>query len=595
MVTPSRSPTYRFGDLVLEVAAYELRRSGRPVRLERRPMDLLILLVERHGQLVPRADIVERLWGAGVYVDIEMGINTAVRKLRRALEDSVATPRFLETVPGKGYRFIGRVEEVGESAPSAAKRVTIAILPFENLDGDRERDYLAAGLTEEAIAAVGQIDPAHLSVIGRTSVLVYQRAPKTIAEIGRELGVSHVLEGTVRSEADHLRIVSRLTRVADQVQVWSGAFDSAPRSILAFQRELASAIAEQVRLRLSPDRVEALARRQSGNPDAYDLYLRGRYYLNQLTFATSQRAVEHFQRATQLDPEYALAWAGLADAYATTPIHGDVPPQPARQRAGDAAKRALGAAPWLAEAYTSAGFIGFFLDWDWQAAEHSLRRAIELDGDYAIAHRTLGVLLAHEGRGEESAASLQRARVLEPLSPMSFALSAQAAFCAREHARAADFARQATVIDPEFWIAHLQLGQALEQLGETDRALAALQHAARLSGVNSKPLSAHAHVLARAGKEDEARATLQTLRGLARQRYVPPYALALVHAGLGEHDHALAHLEHAYEVGDVHLIFLPPDPRWDPLRGHPRFVALLQQCGFVMARSWHERLAAPPT
>ena len=305
MQPPDVPKTFRFGDFELDVAGYSLRRGGQQVRLERRPMDLLILLVQRRRELVSRNDIVERLWGPGVFVDVDMGVNTAIRKIRQVLGDAPETPAFVETVSGKGYRFIAAVEAVQPAAaPSASRAVTLAVLPFENLGGTPEHDYIADGFTEEATTALGQIDPEHLSVIGRTSVMGYKRTTKSLADIGRELGATYVIEGSIRAEGQRWRVTSKLIRVRDQVQTWSASFDSEPSSMLEFQRELSQAIAEPIRLRLSPERLTALGRRQSRSPEAYDLYLRGRHLWNQLTPPTNRRAVEHFARATELDPEY---------------------------------------------------------------------------------------------------------------------------------------------------------------------------------------------------------------------------------------------------------------------------------------------------
>jgi TolB-like protein len=315
MPTFDARETLRFGDYELDIAAYELRCQGRAVKLERRPMDLLILLVENRRQLVSRSDIVDRLWGKDVFVDVETGVNTAISKVRQALRDPADAPSFVETIPGKGYRFVASVETVSGpcGAPSSpTRRVMLAVLPFENLSGDSERDYFADGLAEETIAALGQIDPEHVSVIGRTSINIYKGTKKSIAEIGHELRADYLVESSIRSESGRLRITSRLIDVRDQAQVWSESYDRERTSMLGLQRGLSTAIAEQIRLRISPERLSALARRQTQDADAYDLYLRGKGLGNQATPATNARAVQYYERAIALDPKYALAWSGLA-------------------------------------------------------------------------------------------------------------------------------------------------------------------------------------------------------------------------------------------------------------------------------------------
>src|SRR5687768_14300878 len=409
------SRTLRFGDFVLDVAAYELRRNGRRVRLERQPMDLLILLARQRGQLVSRSQIADTLWGKDVFVDVENGVNTAIRKLRQALRDSPDAPTFIETVPGKGYRFIATVEVLPDAGPSppppaapappvvlggqtlparvetaatgasvavpapgvgerpgprrasarlvlgaltvtalagallwlwmrpaeSGARVKIAVLPFENLNGDAETDYLASGLTEDTIVSLGRIDPERVSVIGRTSMIAYRGTTKSLAEIGRELGTDYLVESSLRAESSHLRITARLIRVPDQVQIWSDSFDTNTRSILGLQQEISSAIAEQVRTRLSPERQRALARRHTQNADAYDFFLRGRHFLSQRTPEAMQRAIDFFHRATVADPTYSLGWANLAMAYGTTPINSDIDPRRVFPHAREAALRAV--------------------------------------------------------------------------------------------------------------------------------------------------------------------------------------------------------------------------------------------------------------
>jgi TolB-like protein/Flp pilus assembly protein TadD len=572
--------TLRFRDFELDLGAYELRRQGRPVRLERQPMDLLILLVERRRQLVTRGDIIDRLWGKDVFVDVETGVNTVVFKVWQALRDSPDAPAYVETVPGKGYRFIAPVEVV--SGPrTAVSRVTLAVLPVENLSGDPEREYLADGLAEDTIASLGQIDPEHVGVIGRTSIMAYKRTTKSLAEIGHELGADYLVEGSLRAENGRLRITSKLIRVGDQVQVWSESYDREPTPLLDLQRELSTVIAQQIRIRLSPERLNALARRHTRNADAYDLYLRGRYFGNQLTPATNKRAVEYYERATALDPEYALAWSGIADAFSASPINSDVPPRQVSHRAREAAERAVRADPDLAETQTSLGYVNFLLDWNWPTAEAAFRRAIAFDPSYSRAHVVLGHVLSQMGRQSEAETAIRRAREVEPLNAMVHAMSSQVAFQGRDYPAAVEHARQAIIVDPEFWIGHVQLGQAYEQLGRSDPAFESLMNAGRFSDGNSKAMSFRGHLLAKLGRVDEARDVLRTLEAVSRDRYVPPHAMALVHASLGERDAVFEWLDRAYEARDVHLIFLPVDPRWDACRADPRFGALLARCGFV--------------
>ena len=584
-MSAEKPSTYEFGSFRLEAVKRLLLRSGTPVPLTPKVFDTLLHLVRHQGELVAKNELMRAVWPDTVVE--ENNLNQNISTLRRVLGESRGENRYIATIPGKGYRFIADIEgrrSIPGGVHAAPERVTLAVLPFENLSSDPEREYLADGLTEETIAALGQIDPEHLGVIGRTSVMAYKKATKTLGEIGSELGATYLVESTLRGEGGRFRVTSKLIRVRDQVQVWTASYDGEPASVLNFQRELSAAIAEQIRLRLSPLRLSALARRQTRNAEAYDLYLRGRHYWHQLTPPTTKRAVECFSRATRLDPEYALAWSGLADAYAASPINGDAPPLEMCPLAREAAARAVAAEPNLAEAQTSLGFVKFWFDWDWLVAEAAYRKAIELDPSYPMAHRMLGIALAHMGRYAEARPEMARLRELDPLLAVNQALSAQVAFAGRDYAAAVQFARQAIVVDPEFWIGLFQLGQAFEQLGESELALEALNKAGRFSGGNSKAVSLRGYLFAKLGRVNEARQVLSTLEAIARERYVPPYAMALVHAGLGESELALEWLERALAVRDVHLAFLPVDPKWDAFRADIRFAALLKRCGFTQCQ-----------
>ena len=552
-------------------------------------MDLLILLAERRGQLVSREDIVERLWGPDVFVDVETGVNTAIRKVRQALQDSPDSPLFIETISGRGYRFIaqvaGQANVMPQSSTESQPRIMLAVLPFENLSNDPEQEYFSDGLTEETISYLGRINPERMGVIARTTSMAYKRTRKSIRDIGAELNVDYVLESSLRRENNQVRITAQLIRVKDQTHAWASTYDREVRSVLAIQSELGTAIADHVHLQLSPKKRQIGAIPSPASAEAFDFYLQGRYFWNQLSPPTTRRAIEYYTRATDQDPHYALAWSGLADAYTSSPISGDAPPLQVWPKASDAARRAIEAAPNLAETQTSLGFVKFWLDWEWSAAESAFRKAVTLNPSYALAHRLLGIVQMHLRQHGESLASIKRARELDPLNAGHHALSAQIAFAARDYEAAVRFSQQAISIDPELWIAYLQLGQSYEQLDKPELAREALTHAGRLSGGNSKAISLRGYILAKAGKQPEALELLATLEVVSKQKYVPPYAFALVYAGLGQREEALQSLDAAYDAHDVHLAFLPIDPKWDPFRGNSRFEDLLDRCGFLSQRA----------
>jgi TolB-like protein/DNA-binding winged helix-turn-helix (wHTH) protein/Flp pilus assembly protein TadD len=637
MSTSGAHESLRFRDFELDVEAYQLRRQGRPVRLERRPMELLILLVEHRGRLVSRSQIAERLWGKDVFVDVETGVNIAISKVRQALRDSTEKPQCVETVVGKGYRFVAAVEVMSSAGaiPIAEERdqrpldtsvirrepvrsgasllashgsrlavglvgcavtvafavwvwsatrpttpLTLAVLPFANLTGNPDGEYLADGLTEEATVTLAQIAPQQLSVVGRQSAMAYKRSSKSLVAIGNELGVNYLVESSIRAEGDRLRITSKLIRVRDQVQLWSRSYDRDAGSVLGLQQELSTTIGEQIRLRLSPERIAAVARRHSERPEAFDLCLRGRYYANQRTPATVARALEYYQQAAAIDPNYALAWSGIADALTSRPINSGFPPLEVRGPAREAAERAVRADPDLAEAQTALGRVYFWLEWDWSAAEAAFRRAIVLNESYAQAHLMLGHVLSQTLRHNDAVAALRRARELDPLNATNHAISALVSLQARDYSGALEHAERATVVNPEFWIGQAQQAQAYAQLGRHDAALDAWTRAGRLAGGNHMTIAARGYLLATLGRDREAREVLRTLEQGWREGYVPSTGLALVYAGLGERDRAFEWLEKAYTKQDVNLVFLPVDPRWDAIRDDPRFVALVARCGF---------------
>lgn len=576
---------YEFGEFRLDASRRLLYRSGNHVPLTPKVLETLLLLVRQPGEVVGKEELMRAVWPETAVE--ENNLNQNISTLRRVLGEARGENRFIATIPGVGYRFTAAVQVAG-AAGEHRTPIRLAVLPFENLGAGAEREYLADGLTEETIACLGQIDPEHLSMVGRTSVMRYKHTSRSVAEIGAELQATYLVECSLRAEGERLRITARLLRVNDELQIWSATYDSEPVSLLAFQRELSVAIAEQVRLHLSPNRLHALERRHTWNAEAYDLYLRGRHFWNQLTGVTTRRAVEYFTRATMLDPGYALAWAGLADCLSSGPVHGDVRPLAVMQAAHEAVERALQAEPELAEAQTALGNYEFWLGWDWGAAERAYRRAIALDANYALAHRMLGVVLSHSERHAEARPAMQRARELDPLYVMHQSLSSQIAFAERDYGAALRFARQALVVDPEFWIAELHLAQVLVEMGSFAAALEALHRASRLSGGNTKALALRGYIFGVNGQVEEAQEVLAMLEGVGRERYVPPYARALVHAGLGRQDErerglALDCLEASLVQRDVHLVFVPIDAKWDGLRKEPRFVELLRGCSFLRA------------
>ncbi len=571
----------KFGHYELDPPAYELRRRGRPVRLERLPMELLLLLVERRGTLVTREEIAARLWGANVFHDVENGVHTAVRKVRRALHASRDDgPAFIQTVAGKGYRFVAPLTMSSGAADAVCPDISLAVLPFENLTGQPDQDYLGDGLTEETIAAMGNLAADRLKVIARTSVMRYKGTTKSAREIGRELGADYLLESTVRRDEQRIRVRATLVRAHDQVQLWSGKFDRDRRSVLKLQEDLARTIAIHVHAGVVPETAAAHSRRATTDPDAYDLYLRGRYYWNQVRSTSLWRAMECFESTISQDPSFALAWSGLADTCSILPVTSDGDPAALWPKARHAADEALRLQSGAAESWTSSGAVSFWLDWDWSRAERDLRRAVQLNPSYVPGQRFLAHVLSNLGRHPEALAVMENARRLDPLSPALCAVSGQLYFQAGQFQHAQDQARHALALHSDLWLGHLILGKVYERTKQAEAALKEFDTAFQLSEGNTEALSLKGYTLAAMGRRTEAGQVLHTLLETARTRFVPPYNVALLFAGLNDADHAYQWLEKARLNRDVHMVFLTVEPKWDPFRNQPRFLSLLKDCAF---------------
>ena len=581
----------RFGGFELDIPAYELRCGSQVVKMERLAMELLMFLVTRRDELVSRDQIVERLWGKNVFLDAEHGVNTAIRKVRQALGDDPAHPCFVQTTPGKGYRFIARVHQIDELEKEPG-HIMLAVLPFLNLSGNLSNDYLSDGLTEETIAHLGSMHPRRLGIIARTSSMAYKGSTKPARQIGAELQVDYLLESSVRREGKRVRITAQLIRVADESHLWAQNYDRDATDFIGLQQELASAICAQVKIQLSSDQSAKRLRSMTRNSAAYDLYLRGRYSWNQLTPPNLRRATELFQAAVEKDPDYAMAYAGMADAYAYLPLISDAAPRDYWSKAKAAAERAALINPELSESLTSLGIVHFWMDWDWGAAETALRRAVQLDGSNAMAHRLLAHVLSQMGRHDEAIGQMAAGRQLDPFSPVMQAISSQFLFQARRYPEARESAQAALTLDDNFWVAHVMLAQTLERMGKSEAAIRECDKAFKLSGGNTLPLAVKGYVLATSGQREAAIEIARLLETISADRFVPAYNIALVNAGMGS-ESTFQWLDRACDEREVHLVFLTADPKWDTHRSDPRFEALLQRAG-ITSRPPDPRVSPEP-
>jgi TolB-like protein len=574
----SSSRRIRSGLFEVDLFSGELYKSGRKVALQEQPFRVLAMLLERPGEVVTREELQTRLWQADTYVGFNEGLNTAIRKLRIAFGDSADNPRFVETLPRRGYRFIGPLgaSNIGGEVVRA-KRIMLAILPFQNLSNDPSQDYFSDGLTEETITDLGRLSPEKMGVIARTSAMAYKHTDKTVSQIGSELGVDYILEGSVRRESGRVRISAQLIRVSDQTHLWAENYDREMQNVLDVQNELGQAIAQKVNLRLTAQEQSELETSRKVHPAAHDLYWKGLYYWNRLTPTGFSEAINYFQLATKADPNYALAYTGLVDCYAMLPMIGDSPPRQSFPAAQAAAAKALELDDTLAQAHDSAARIALFYEWDWAESEKQSVRAIALNRNLAGAHLRYAHLLSNIGRHQEALAEAERARELDPLSLITNALFGMFLFDARDYNGALYRLQKTIEMNPHFWVGHLQLGKVYEQKRMYPEAVTEFKKARDLSEGNSEAIASLGHAYAVSDKPNAAREVLAELKQRSQQSYIPPPNLALVHTGLSEEDDALDSLERGYEARDVRMVFLKVEPRWDNLRADSRFQSLMRR------------------
>jgi len=641
--TPSK--LVRFGVFEVDLQTSELWKQGRKVRLREQPCRILSILLEERGAVVTREELTKRLWSEGTFVDFDHSLNTAVMRLREALGDSSDHPRFIETLPRHGYRFIAQVEEVpasevrradsGNDRPSelaspvntsaqgavpssrtnsplsftrrtfliaglvtaatalfaavtihfvragaavdlrGAPIKSLVVLPFENLSEDKDQQYFTDGMTDELTAHLAKIH--QLRVISRTSAMGYKGTHKTLSEIAGDLHVDAVIEGTILRSGNRVRITAELVQVSTDRHLWAETYESPIDDVLALQSRVATAIANEIRVNLTPEEQRLLANSKPVSAEAYENYLKGRYYWNKRSEGGLRKAIEYFQAATEKEPRYALAFAGLADCYSIigSAIIGDVPSQEVASQARSAALKALELDPSLAEAQTSLATVRFNYDWDWNAASTGFQRSIELNPGYATAYQRYSLYLMAMGRIQESLLQMNRARDLEPLSiSTNFSLGWRL-YMARRYDQAIEQLRNTLEMDPDFGLPRTVLGQAYEHKGAYAQAIGELQKAVSISHGSPAMLGALGHAFATAGNRPEAEKILVQMNKSSKTRYVSPFYVAMVYAGLHEDDNALAWLEKAYNDRSNAIIFLKVDPAFDGMRSNARFQALL--------------------
>jgi TolB-like protein/DNA-binding winged helix-turn-helix (wHTH) protein/Tfp pilus assembly protein PilF len=619
----------RFGDgFELDAQAYELRRAGRALKLERIPMEVLRLLVEEKGQLVSRDRIIERVWGKDVFLDTDNSINAAVRKIRQALKDDPEQPRFVQTVTGRGYRFIASVEPVGSAVAerqgvsdsaddsvaassgtrarlgvnvtaslvliaagswliwnvrhgqsTAATLRSVVVLPLDNLSGDPSQDYFVDGMTDALTTDLAKV--SSLRVTSRTSAMHYKGTKKGIAEIARELGVDGVVEGSVTRSGQRVRITAQLIHAASDRHLWAESYERDLGDILRLQSEVAQAIARQVRAQSSPRPKAPLRSPPSVNPEAYEAYLRGLPYLTVDHSAARdlETARRYFEESVQKDPGFALAHVRLADTYVYLGFFRQLSPERAYRSAKEALRKALELDDGIGEAHATLATLSWRHEWDWAAAEREYELAVELTPSYAWAHSNRSNFLAWQGRREEAAAEIAVSRELEPAYSFVSCESGNY-FELRDYPTLAEVSRRGVVSDPNEWLERHFLGVSYEGEGKPLDAIPEYQRAVEMSDGDQDAVAALAHAYAAVGRRAEAVKLLRDLERTPTNSYVSPYLVATVYAGLGDDDKAFELLEEAYRERCWDLAWhIKADLRLDKLRGDPRFQSLLRRIG----------------
>ena len=559
----------RFGTFELDVRAGELRKQGARIKLQEQPLRILEMLLAHPGQLVTREELRSKLWPSNSFVDFDHGLNKAINKLREALGDSAESPRFIETLSRRGYRFLGDLSADRQGIRS------LLVLPLENLSGDPEQEYFADGLTEALITSLAHISA--LRVTSRTTAMTYKGAHKSVPEIVRELGVDGVVEGTVLRSKERVRISVQLIQASTDTHMWAESYEEDLRDVLRLQADVARAIAAEIQANLTPHEEAQLARaRPAVDPAAYEAYLLGRYWWSQRTAEGLKKGAEYFRQAIDKDPAYAPAYVGLADVASSAGFWGFAPPPEACGKAKVLARKSL-EIDETGEAHAALGLAILWYDYDCVAAEKELQRAIALCPDYAYAHMWYGHCLICMGRLEEALAENRRALQLDPLSPIAHVCYEAAIWFLRDWDRCIDECRSALEINPDFSGVRWMLANALQTNGCHDEAIRERQRVVHARPGNVMFLAELGSSYAAAGMRSEALHILDQLHELRGHKYVEPYWMALIHTGLKERDEAFRWLDTALEERSAELAYATGDPRFDYLRPDPRFQDLLER------------------
>lgn len=568
---------YQFGRYRLQSPSGLLHRDDQLIPLAPKVAQTLLLLVANAGEVVEKADLLRQVW-SDAFIE-EGSLTRTISVLRKALRKGGNREEFIATISKRGYRFVAAVQELEKQKTLSDRKVILAILPFENLSGDQEQEYFSDGLTEEMITQLGRLSPDRLGVIARTSAMRYKSSGKNISQIGQELGVDFVLEGSVRRAGGRVRIAAQLIQVADQTHLWAENYDRELGDILVVQSEVARAIAAEIEVKLTPLEERRLTRAQTVSPEAFEAYLKGRHSWNKRTEEGMRKSIKYYEEAIQLRSNYAVAYAGIADSCVMLACRGMMPAKQTFHSAKTAARKAIELDGTLGEAHASLAHVRLH-DWDWEGLERDFRKAIELDPSNAIVYYWFGEYLMSMGKAEEAIAVTQEAHQMDPLSPVIGASLAMILYLARRYDQALQVLNRTEEINPEHFLPHLRRGLVLVQKGLHKQAIAELKKAVRLAHQSTETQAALAMAYAAAGNTRQAMEIAKTLENLEPPRYVLPYNIAKIHSAAGNKEKAFEWLAKAYEEGNPDLIELNSEPVFDGLRDDARFSDLMRRVGW---------------
>jgi DNA-binding winged helix-turn-helix (wHTH) protein/tetratricopeptide (TPR) repeat protein len=589
MPTDFHSKVYEFNEFRLDVAERRLLRNGDSVTIKPKIFDLLLFLITRSGQLVVKEDLMKYVWADAIVEENNITVSMSI--LRKTLGDDQDKNKIIETVPRQGYRFLAPVTEIStlrrEQHDVRSVQIetefedepidSLAVLPMRGSGGDPSVEYLSEGITESITNTLSRIP--RLRVLACSTVLRFAKKNVDPRAMGLELNVRAVMMIRVIKLEEKLVIRSELVKVADGSQLWGEQYNRNPSDILAIQDEIAKAITGSLRFKLSRQDQMRMSKQPTDNTEAYNLYLRGRYFWNKYNKEWVLKSIEAFNQAIRIDSQYALAYCGMADAYfRLSNVH--FPPREVLPKAKEAALKAVEIDENLAEAHSSLALVSVYYDHDWVQAEHEFRTALKLDPNLISAHQRYGSYLTFMGRFEEAIRHYETALEIDPFLLQTNMNLATTYYLRSEHQRAVDHLMKTLELEPNYMPTHFVLACVYSQQGRLEEAIAEFQFVYKLDDEAYLALGFMGYAHALAGQKDEAATLLNILKDISLRKYVSPYSMLMIHLGLGEHEQVFDLLEQLYLERNDWLVWLKVSPELKPLRNDPRFKDLMRRVGF---------------